>query len=1284
MSLIDEIIDIIDNHGSKPPANKADKFLWRDFTDSNTTRKVDAIAERAQNFNDAISFLMKYSDAGFIKDATELQQKATQSFINFQKQLALKANTTVKEQQNLLSGYLTELSDLIREQTNLSQNKAFKQLLLAERLHTIEKSRETLVTIHQQAIDNQQYQIIQIEEPINQFTDAQYQEFAAIFSNNPPEWFNLLPKLSQNFLKDKLAEQNAKPPRIIAKVEAEKVLQSLPSTIKNLPILANFSRHHLVVRDQNGNVLRYHQEYRSASAGPNGIKHDGERSRITEYNLKQVMTAHETPMLAGNPGSPPNTFAQHWELTAPQANAIRPPILFATLLSPLKIDTIPAKAIKFWENNNYELIKLKTAAANEIAQTRGLNSTILTSNNTVNSNRRGRADFATITETSKVRGNGIIYLSNAAELAKALKDNLAAKANPKHESTVQQLVALSQTLTDLRKNKLSDARTFNADALTELSASIDKFIKQSNLQSDLADNFTANGAAKAQDFILLLAATKDYIQLANAENFSFNLGRNHQLFRSALERIIVETSGSYSHITCKSGKDRTGIAVMHADAMLIYQTVYGKLPSYFDNEHDRALFVDIFAELFLTRHQQFNAAQNARGAYGLKGVKGTLPKDIKEAIDKKAREQYGIGDIFQEEPIFSSLNKPELLHPDHQEQYQLDHIDEGSVNNYLAELDELRDTHLTQGLELYDEDFADTLLEVARKRQTSGEAEKFLNEIFADINKQIQTIYDLNNTVRDHLITLENLPLTNLRNETIESVNAIIKVLVNLQSTIQTSLLDHYSASISIQQGLKHLIKTQNYRAIETKENTATLLHSIYHLPNKVLANSLLNQIQQSNYNVNLLTEPKTIPNSSTQITLLDLLRNTSIHLVPNDQFKSLLKAAELTLSEEEIQQIQTENQQIFYRKHIINPVVAEIAQKEILHAKKTHWWSRPSVISYIDDVNDAIFHPVDDATLKRRLTKLGLERVNNDELQKIQAINQQIHHNTKENLLQPPRLTEKLVDYAKRHYVKVGLGALAGAFIFTNLQVFAAVKIAISLKWILGGIFGASAATTLDNESPAYKAKLFEKSKSLFFSKNTPNQSQTPMHQQSPSQPNPILPPITPQNPPSANPPKIEVNQQLPAPTPNNPPLTDEQRHKHFDLLAPDNKTKLVNFLKDKHITHTVAQDTIQAKHSDYQLVYHHKDIQFKQLKNNQALQNATELALESILTSLQDKLQQHDKSTPLNITLTGSMAQKTIMQQIITDKFADRVVIDNALPLLATESDNTNDTLTPTNSGP
>ena len=107
-----------------------------------------------------------------------------------------------------------------------------------------------------------------------------------------------------------------------------------------------------------------------------------------------------------------------------------------------------------------------------------------------------------------------------------------------------------------------------------------------------------------------------------------------ELFLSSQEDILMTYLNGVSYGSCVSGKDRKAIQLLHTCAMLIFHNDYNRWPSYTDEGEERIKFVQIFTQIYQTRHYQLFSGQNAPGADGIKNPDSYLPQDINTTIGK--------------------------------------------------------------------------------------------------------------------------------------------------------------------------------------------------------------------------------------------------------------------------------------------------------------------------------------------------------------------------------------------------------------------------------------------------------------------------------------------------------------------------------------------------------------------------------------------------------------------------------------------------------------------------
>ncbi|USQ13548.1 oxidoreductase [Legionella lytica] len=116
-------------------------------------------------------------------------------------------------------------------------------------------------------------------------------------------------------------------------------------------------------------------------------------------------------------------------------------------------------------------------------------------------------------------------------------------------------------------------------------------------------------------------------------NFFDYYGR--ELFLSSLEQLMFLVSKDYSFGSCVSGKDRKAIESIHTDAMCRYKYEYGFWPEFSDLGQDRINFINIFVDIYLSRHHHEHAGHNAPGSEGIKTPSKYLPADIAAEIIKR-------------------------------------------------------------------------------------------------------------------------------------------------------------------------------------------------------------------------------------------------------------------------------------------------------------------------------------------------------------------------------------------------------------------------------------------------------------------------------------------------------------------------------------------------------------------------------------------------------------------------------------------------------------------------
>lgn len=126
--------------------------------------------------------------------------------------------------------------------------------------------------------------------------------------------------------------------------------------------------------------------------------------------------------------------------------------------------------------------------------------------------------------------------------------------------------------------------------------------------------------------------------------------RHYQMQISSAEAVILHCIGGKLWVACKSGKDRTGGASIAYDAAAAFCKIRGRHPRHDDKKEDRAYYLTLLKDFFKSGHQQYSASENAPGAKGLVKPTYFFPSDLQ--LDEKK---------IQLETFLARLNKPKIV-----------------------------------------------------------------------------------------------------------------------------------------------------------------------------------------------------------------------------------------------------------------------------------------------------------------------------------------------------------------------------------------------------------------------------------------------------------------------------------------------------------------------------------------------------------------------------------------------------------------------------------------------
>jgi organic radical activating enzyme len=126
---------------------------------------------------------------------------------------------------------------------------------------------------------------------------------------------------------------------------------------------------------------------------------------------------------------------------------------------------------------------------------------------------------------------------------------------------------------------------------------------------------------------------------------------------SSAEMVILNCISGIAWVACKSGKDRTGGALIANDAAAAFYELKKRHPRHDDDKQDRALYLELLKNFFKSGHHQHVASENAPGAEGLVKFSNYAPSDLLNVKNIRLETQ------------FARLNKPKNIKISHDEPF---------------------------------------------------------------------------------------------------------------------------------------------------------------------------------------------------------------------------------------------------------------------------------------------------------------------------------------------------------------------------------------------------------------------------------------------------------------------------------------------------------------------------------------------------------------------------------------------------------------------------------------
>lgn len=614
---------------------------------------AEQLGERINSFEKATSILLKHLPI--------LSSNIELGSFNHQAHRAQLLKLPAKAAKLGYKNYLKQLCIYLHEITQLPEKTCYQYLINAENISNW-KLHKPVCTVYKS--DKTGLTIVELEIPQFELTDALRKKWNGIVDAAvKPLWFRSLPSWEQQALSQRIQSGRA------AGLHIETIVAGLPTTKRKYPGSANYWKHVQLIYDAGGNLLDDSWHIRSGIYEPydipgNKAVDEQERLRLTKINIEQIILSHIKDCITRREAL--------WGIL-PEGDPIHVAISLQTLLSPSSFDQS-----RFASTNSLKMIETKLLAASELLESQEFK------------NKLNELIGCSV-ELSLISNNHAINLYKT-EWHKNSFYRLCSKERKQdnEQAKIAILTSCKYFLSSLSKQTIEDSyiskpvlssaiencvnaleKTDLADLDSQLSYLQSQYvildrIDKTKLLVKTADTDPKKLAAlkelkKLTNLHLISLALKHYLSL---QNRSDNNGRHLILFLASYESLIVDLIGGIASGTCKSGKDRKAIELMHTDAMRQYFHCYNRLPTYYDTEEQRLDFCEIFAEIFLSRHHQTIAEQNTQGCAALKETYNTLPDDIKLAINQLIKRRKivipGFENIFDYETFVAKNNKTKI------------------------------------------------------------------------------------------------------------------------------------------------------------------------------------------------------------------------------------------------------------------------------------------------------------------------------------------------------------------------------------------------------------------------------------------------------------------------------------------------------------------------------------------------------------------------------------------------------------------------------------------------
>jgi hypothetical protein len=557
-----------------------------------------------------------------------------------------------------------------------------KSLCVAERCAVWQKGRETFDTSVSFVSEDSQLASLEIVQSETPYTDKDIllQEYRSEFK---PFWFESLPKWQQDFIK-KNAEELSK--------------RSIPSSLRSVAGLANLSMHSCQI-----NGVEVSRNFRHATPAPIDLMAEkqasDERYRLSCLNLaSQVRLSLDEQLKALGSLNQQELVILTQSLLSPGLAATLKADYFTdasendTLLYEMKErvvelfqsalenpnEQIAAKDTKitalFFTEEQLETLYYKDFLAKfdlmvdsdgciKYKQYKPVKITLLSTNHPLNILRH----FGVHPDQTKHNDFNTARLLNAVgryltpllfkkkithppeQLPTLLNYIEESKRSEDKNSTLRKLIS---ELDLYGRNINSSAKKDKKELIKAIEDLLKKDSLDKNLELKQEDKFDKNT-------VRLLDALQALLAIPTTQGVLTADARHYQMLISSAEMVILNCIGGIAWVACKSGKDRTGGALIAADAMETFYELKKRYPRHDDNKQDRALLLELCKYFFESGHHQQVASENAPGAEGLVKFFNFAPSDLASNVKN-----------IQLETQLARLNKPKNIKISHEEPFK--------------------------------------------------------------------------------------------------------------------------------------------------------------------------------------------------------------------------------------------------------------------------------------------------------------------------------------------------------------------------------------------------------------------------------------------------------------------------------------------------------------------------------------------------------------------------------------------------------------------------------------